>query len=104
MVTVGQRLPKMVELAAPVGGAVLFEESTRLHEPFEWGHEVLIVHQIVKVRVLRTARSRAPALTLTPTGDHGTDPLCAPSAVTKGGQADGAAAAEEVGDLTLCCA
>ena len=57
VVTVGQRMPQMVDLAANKG-AVLFEETARFDEPFEWGREAIIVHRVVKVGVLMARRYR----------------------------------------------
>jgi hypothetical protein len=57
IVTVGQRMPQMVDLAGNKG-AVLFEETARFHDAFEWGREAIIVHRVVKVGVLMARRYR----------------------------------------------
>lgn len=66
VITVGQRLPETVDLLPTEGGkdrgAVRFDEAWRGVEPFEWGKEVVVVHQTVRVGVLAARRLRKAAL------------------------------------------
>lgn len=65
VITVGQRLPELVDLApgerGKDRGAVRFEEVCRCSEPFEWGTEVLVVQQNTRVGVLAARRLRKAA-------------------------------------------
>jgi len=63
--TVGQRLPEMADLLRGADGkdrgAVRFDEAWRGSEKFEWGSEVLILHQLSRIGVLAARRLRKSA-------------------------------------------
>ena len=62
VITVGQRLPEIVDLGAGSGGkdrgAVKFEAVWRSPEAFEWGTELVFAHECVRLGVLAARRHR----------------------------------------------
>ena len=61
VLTVGPRLPPLVDSAPGERGAVRFDEVSRSVEALEWGRETFVLHKVARVGELAARRARKKA-------------------------------------------